>query len=219
MCAARTTEQERLLTGYRKFRAGRYQETADLYSELGDYQDPDIMIISCADSRADPALIFDSAPGEFFIVRNVAALVPPCDNTPGGYHGVSAAVEFAVTALKVKQILVMGHGGCGGVKASLSAADDKPVGQFIAPWVELASEARDEVLSCDAHDTPEKRQLALEHGVVAQSIKNLQTFPFVKDAMDVGDLTLEGAWFSIGEGKLLWRNWSTGEFFEVDPDA
>ncbi len=219
MCAARTNEQERLLQGYRRFRKGRYQETADLYAELGDYQDPDIMIISCADSRADPALIFDATPGEFFIVRNVAALVPPYDNTPGGYHGVSAAVEFAVTALKVKQILVMGHGGCGGVKASLSAAEDKPIGQFIAPWVELASEARDEVLACCDHDTSEKKQLALEHGVVGQSIKNLQTFPFVVDAIESGKLTLEGAWFSIGEGRLLWRNWKTAEFFEVDPNA
>ncbi|ACT60687.1 carbonic anhydrase [Hirschia baltica] len=219
MCAARTAEQDRLLTGYRRFRNGRYQETSQIYKDLGSYQDPDIMIISCADSRADPALIFDAVPGEFFIVRNVAALVPPYDDRPGGYHGVSAAVEFAVTALKVKQILVMGHAGCGGVKASLSAAKDKPVGTFIAPWVEIANEARDKVLACEHNDTPEKRELALEHGVVGQSIKNLQTFPFVTKAMEEGELVLEGAWFSIAEGKLLWRNWSTGEFFEVDANA
>lgn len=218
MCAARTAEQERLLTGYRRFRSGRYKEAAELYRELGASQDPDIMIIACADSRADPALIFDAAPGEFFVVRNVAALVPPYDES-GGYHGVSAAVEFAVTALKVKQILVMGHANCGGVKASLSAAKDKPVGRFIAPWVEIADEARDKVLACAEHDTSDKRQLALEHGVVGQSITNLMTFPFVSSAIEAEQLVIEGAWFSIAEGKLLWRNWGSGDFFEVDANA
>ncbi len=216
MCAARTDEQQWLLAGYKRFRQGKYKEAADLFRELGQQQNPDVMVIACADSRADPSMIFDAAPGQLFVVRNVAALVPPYDES-GGYHGVSAAVEFAVTALKVKQILVMGHAGCGGVTASLSAADARPVGQFIAPWVSLADETRDKVLADEANDTPAKCQHALEHSVVSLSIENLMTFPFVRKAVDAGQLQLEGAWFSIGDGELHWRNWKTGEFFLVDP--
>jgi carbonic anhydrase len=121
-----------LIAGYRRFRASRYREARDLFHRLRDGQEPATMVIACADSRADPAMIFDAAPGELFTVRNVAALVPPYDDR-GGLHGVSAAVEFAVTALKVKQIVVMGHGGCGGIAASLAAAASRPVGKFIAP--------------------------------------------------------------------------------------
>ena len=211
-----TPEQHRLYKGYKRFRKGRYQEAKELYNQLGDQQDPDIMIIGCADSRADPALIFDTAPGEIFVVRNVAALVPPYE-TSGGYHGVSAAVEFAVTHLKVKMILVMGHGGCGGVKASLSAANDKPIGQFIAPWVEMASEARDEVLADPNLKNADDRQLALERGVVRQSMTNLMTFPFVKEAVERGDLDIDGAWFAIGPGQLHWLDKVNDDFWLIDP--
>ena len=113
---------EDLKNGYRAFRRGVYKHHANLYEELGRGQDPDIMIIACADSRAEPADIFNAAPGQLFVVRNVANLVPPYE-TGGGQHGVSAALEFAVTALEVEHIVIMGHGGCGGVQASLSAAD------------------------------------------------------------------------------------------------
>lgn len=202
---------EDLWSGYRKFKAGRYQAQADLYRELGDGQAPKIFIIGCADSRVDPAEIFNAAPGQLFVVRNVANLVPPYEETDG-LHGVSAALEFAVTALKVDHIVVMGHGGCGGVAASLSAAADKPVGQFIAPWVRLLDEARDHVLAGD----PEDPQTALEHGGVGASLDNLLSFPFVKEAVDRGDLSLHGAWFSIGQGKLSWRDPETGVFSEVE---
>lgn len=171
------------------------------------------MIIACADSRADPAMIFDAAPGELFVVRNVAALVPPYEESIG-YHGVSAAVEFAVTQLKVKEIVVMGHGGCGGIAASLAAADHRPIGRFIAPWVELAAEARDAVLA-DATISSRDWQEAVEHGAVGQSLKNLISFPFVRSAYERGDLNMDGAWFSIGKGELHWRDPDTGAFSEV----
>lgn len=199
-----------LKAGYQRFREGAYSRQVELYRELGEGQDPDIMIIACADSRAEPAEIFAAAPGQLFIVRNVANLVPPFD-TSGGLHGVSAALEFAVTALKVKHIVIMGHGGCGGVKASLAAAKNEPTGRFIAPWVELLDEARDKVL-----DTrPADPQTAVEHAGVGQSIENLKTFPFVQQAIEAGQLELHGAWFAIALGELHWRDNQTGAFQKV----
>jgi len=206
-----------LIAGYRRFRARRYREARDLFHRLRDTQTPATMIIACADSRADPAMIFDAAPGELFVVRNVAALVPPYEES-GGFHGVSAALEFAVTQLRVKQIVVMGHGGCGGIAASLAAADHRPIGRFIAPWVEIASEARDAVLS-DATIASKDWQEAVEHGAVGQSLKNLSTFPFVRGALERGDLNMDGAWFSIGRGELHWRDPESGSFSVVDTGA
>ncbi|MCL4134482.1 UNVERIFIED_CONTAM: hypothetical protein GTU68_019020 [Idotea baltica] len=170
------------------------------------------MLIACADSRADPTDIFDAAPGQLFVLRNVANLVPPYEDG-GGLHGVSAALEFAVTALKVKHIVVMGHGSCGGVSASLSAANDKPVGQFIAPWVSLLDAARDRVLK----ENPDDPQQALEFSGVGESLKNLMSFPFVRTAFEAGQLTLHGAWFAIAHGELSWRNPDTGVFETVSP--
>jgi len=199
-----------LIAGYRRFRARRYREARDLFSRLRDGQQPATMIIACADSRADPAMIFDAAPGELFTVRNVAALVPPYEEG-GGLHGVSAALEFAVTALEVKQIVVMGHGGCGGIAASLAAAANRPVGKFIAPWVEIAADARDAVLGNEAIPRSDWQE-AVEHGAVGQSLKNLLSFPFVRDAVEGGQLSMNGAWFSIGKGELHWRDAETGAF-------
>ena len=131
-----------MIEGYRSFRRGIYKEQAQLYETLAAGQNPNVMLIGCADSRAEPSDIFNAAPGQLFVVRNVANLVPPYE-TGGGQHGVSAALEFAVTALEVEHIVIMGHGGCGGVQASLSAAADRPVGQFRDPWVELPNQRRD----------------------------------------------------------------------------
>lgn len=202
-----------LIAGYRRFRANRYREARDLFRRLRDGQEPATMIIACADSRADPAMIFDAAPGELFTVRNVAALVPPYDES-GGLHGVSAALEFAVTRLKVKQIVVMGHGGCGGITASLAAAADRPVGRFIAPWVEIAADARDAVLR-DESVARADWQEAVEHGAVGLSLNNLLSFPFVREARERGELAMNGAWFSIGKGELHWRDPATGQFTVV----
>lgn len=202
-----------LIAGYRRFRASRFREARDLFHRLHEGQKPATMIIACADSRADPAMIFDAAPGELFTVRNVAALVPPYEEG-GGLHGVSAALEFAVTALNVKQIVVMGHGGCGGIAASLAAAADRPVGKFIAPWVEIAADARDAVLRNEAIPRSDWQE-AVEHGAVGQSLMNLMSFPFVREAVEDGRMSMNGAWFSIGKGELHWRDGETGAFTVV----
>lgn len=196
-----------LVSGYRRFRQGSYRQHAERYATLEDGQHPESLVIACCDSRADPAQIFDAGPGELFVVRNVANLVPPYEHG-GGLHGVSAALEFAITALKVRHVVVMGHGGCGGVAASLSAAQHRPIGTFIAPWVQLLDEPRDRLLA-DATGDP---QTALEHAGIGTSLANLETFPFVRDALQPGRLSLHGAWFAIASGELKWRDPETGLF-------
>lgn len=206
-----------LLTGYRRFRDDRFRDEEARYRDLAGGQSPDTMIIACADSRVDPATIFAAAPGELFVVRNVAALVPPCE-TSSGYHGTSAALEFAMTGIAVKNIVVMGHGLCGGVAASLAAAENVPAGTFIGPWVELLSGVRDDVLDDAAISGPVERQRALEWMGVLYSIGNLRTFPFIREAEQAGRLTLHGAWFSIAEAELYWHNVDTGAFDAVTPE-
>jgi carbonic anhydrase len=210
-----------LVSGYHRFRTGRYPQQAALYEALEDKQSPRIMVISCADSRCDPGDIFEAPPGTLFTVRNVANLVPPYVQADGkrGVHGVSAAVEFAVTALGVAMIVVMGHAGCGGIRASITARDGDPVGgEFLGPWVDLLTPARERAIErCDHshnHDD-EAVQRAMEEEVVAESLKNLASFPFVAEAVTAGRLELHGAWFSIGSGELHWRNPETGQFSMV----
>lgn len=201
-----------LLAGYRRFRAGTHKQRSDLYRDLGEGQAPSTMVIACADSRVEPAEIFSTGPGELFVVRNVANLVPSFEASDR-LHSVAAAVEFAVVHLQVKHIVVMGHASCGGVGASLSAAQGKPIGQFIAPWVELLEMPRDKVLAGGSDDA----QTRLEHAGIEQSLSNLMSFPFVKDAVASGALELHGSWFAIGDGELHWRDSASGEFLVVDP--
>ena len=204
--------------GYGRFRDDRFLTEEARYRDLAGGQAPETMIIACADSRVDPATIFAAAPGELFVVRNVAALVPPCE-TSSGYHGTSAALEFATTGIGVKNIVVIGHGLCSGVAASLAAAENIPTGTFIGPWVELLSDVRDDVLRDESLSGPVERQRALEWMGVLYSIGNLRTFPFIREAEQAGRLNLHGAWFSIAEAELYWHNTDTGVFEAVEVEA
>ena len=204
-----------LIEGYRCFRSDRFAAEEARYRELTAGQSPETMIIGCADSRCDPATIFAAAPGELFVIRNVAALVPP-SQPDAGYHGTSAAIEFAVEVLHVKNIVVMGHGLCGGVAASLASIDTSPPGQFIGPWVELLSPLRDRVIADRADTTPEELQRALERYGILFSLQNLRTFDFVERAIAEGRLSLHGAWFSIGEATLHWFDPASGLFEVVE---
>ena len=199
-----------LWDGYRRFRTGRYSEQARLYETLAHGQDPKIFLVGCSDSRADPSDIFDTAPGELFTVRNVANLVPPYE-PDGQLHGTSAALEYAVLRLGVKHIVVMGHAKCGGIGACLASKSAEPFGQFVAPWVALLDEARDRVLA----GKPEDPQHALEIEGVKHSLQNLMTFPFVRAAVQAGELALHGAWFEIASGKLSWLHHNGGTIEEV----
>ena len=172
------------------------------------------MIIACADSRVDPATIFSAAPGELFVVRNVAALVPPAEDSDS-YHGTSAAIEYAATALKVSNIVVMGHGMCGGVSACLAAAESGPVGQFIGKWVDLLAPACEQVIETIPSSDISGRQHLLERLGIQRSMNNLLTYRFVDEAVNAGSLRLHGAWFSIAEGALYWLDQATGAFEQV----
>ena len=203
---------EELIAGYRRFRAGVYAQQAALYHELGEGQSPAIMLIACADSRAEPSDIFAAAPGQLFVVRNVANLVPPY-MPDGKLHGVSAALEYAVNVLKVEHIVVMGHGGCGGIQASLSGGENPDIGEFVTPWVTLLDEARKRVLDSGSINP----QFSLELEGIETSLANLMSFPFVKKAVEAGELNLHGAWFAIKHGELHWRNAKTGRFEVIQP--
>jgi len=195
---------QRLLDGYRSFRAKRWPQEKQLYEELADGQSPRLLVIACCDSRVDPATIFQVRPGELFIIRNVANLVPPYE--PGaGLHGTSAAIEFAVRKLEVETILVLGHARCGGCMAAL----DHTIGQdmvFLQPWVALLEPA---IERCVGAADP---LTALERESVKVALENLRAFPFIADAIASRGLKLEGARFGVADGKLEVLDQATGAF-------
>ena len=171
------------------------------------------MVIACSDSRVDPTQIFDARPGEMFVVRNVANLVPPFERD-GTYHGVSAALEFAVTQLEVEELVVMGHGFCGGCAAALTGQFDDAghgEGQFIAHWIGMLSAARESIRS--RHPTLDREAfLEMEHEGVRLSLANLRTFPWVREREQAGHLKLHGAFFAIDNGILHVLDEATGVF-------
>lgn len=207
---------EHLIAGYRNFMNGRYVAEADHYKSLArEGQAPETMIVACCDSRAAPEVIFSAGPGELFVLRNVANLVPPYA-PDGEYHSTSAALEFAVQSLKVKNIVVMGHGRCGGIRAALdtTSAPLSP-GDFIGKWMSLIAPAA-EAVSASTMMTTGERQTALERISIRYSIANLRTFPCVKILEGKGKLTLHGAWFDISTGELWAMNNETGDFERPD---
>lgn len=203
---------ERLLNGYRNFMTGRYQSESARYKNLArDGQRPEIMVIACCDSRAAPETIFDVGPGELFVVRNVANLVPPYA-PDGEFHSTSAALEFAVQSLKVRNIVVMGHGRCGGIRAALDPSSEPlSPGDFIGKWMSLIGPAA-EVVSNNSMMTAVERQTALERISIRFSLTNLRSFPCVRILEERGKLNLYGAWFDISTGELWIMNRQTGDF-------
>ncbi|WP_298691138.1 carbonic anhydrase [uncultured Sphingomonas sp.] len=201
-----------LLDGYRRFRAHDWKRQRARWTELADGQSPATLVIACSDSRVDPAQIFDVSPGEIFVVRNVANLVPPFERD-SSRHGVSAAVEFAVTQIPVSEIVVLGHEYCGGCRAAMTrafAGAEPGAGGFIAHWVDMLDAARDTVVA--GHGQGEAAERALEHEAVKVSLANLRSFPFVAAAEAAGTLTLRGAWFGIREGELKLLDEASGAF-------
>lgn len=201
-----------LVDGYRRFRSDSYVAQKARFDALSsEGQAPPVMIISCCDSRVDPATVFDTVPGQVFALRNVANLVPPYE-PGGGLHGASAAIEFGVVGLGVRHIVVLGHGQCGGIKAALEGGDlGTPGRSFIDDWMGIVSEARDAVLE-HQHDDP---QLALEQEAIKVSLSNLRTFPFIAESETSGSLRLHGAWFAISSGALHVLDEEAGRFGPV----
>ncbi len=205
-----------LIQGYERYREKGFIRYREDFEKLALYgQKPETMVISCCDSRVSPEGIFGAGPGELFVVRNVANLVPPHE-PDGYYHSTSAALEFAVQALKVKHIVVMGHGKCGGVTAFLNQ-NAKPLspGDFIGKWMTLLEPASN-TLACLEIGDEEDEQLALEYAGIRQSLENLRSFPCVSILEKKGRLSLHGAWFDIGMGELRVMNPKTHEFHLID---
>jgi carbonic anhydrase len=204
---------DHLIEGYRRFRETGWTPRRERWAALREGQQPEVMIIACSDSRVDPAQIFDVDPGEIFVVRNVAALVPPFETTPG-HHGVSAALEFAVQVLRVREIIVLGHGMCGGCKAALTQelrGTEPGHGGFVADWIALLDDARNEVAAeMGTEGRPAER--AMEQAGVRVSLANLRTFPCVQHKEANGSLTLRGAFFAISDGVLHLLDEPSGQF-------
>ena len=191
--------------------AGRYAREKDRIRDLAaEGQNPTTMIIACCDSRAAPEMIFDAGPGELFVLRNVANLVPTYQ-PDGGQHGTSAAIEFAVKALGIANVVIMGHGRCGGIKAALNPGS-KPLdsGDFIGKWMNMLGGLPDQLVQNELM-TPTERQTALERISIRNSIHNLRTFPYVAALETEGKLAVHGAWFDISTGEL-WVMDANGDF-------
>ena len=202
-----------LIEGYRRFRDTGWRQRRERWAQLAEGQSPKVMVIACSDSRVDPTQIFDADPGEIFVVRNVANLVPPFETSPGR-HGVSAALEFAVTQLQVEEVIVMGHGVCGGCAAALTGQFDEAnhgQGHFIAEWIDLLKPARETVRA--RHKEWDRAAFRdMEHESVQVSLRNLRTFPWVKEREEAGTLTLRGAFFAISDGVLHLLDERAGSF-------
>ena len=209
-----------LLDGYRSFRDHRYEPERARYRALAEHgQTPEVMVIACCDSRSAPETIFHAAPGEIFVVRNVANLVPPYE-PEGPHQSTSAALEFAVQSLRVRHIVVLGHGRCGGIRAALHPeAEPLSPGDFIGKWMTLLGPAAREVATGAGADpdaaggrTEAERQTALERASIRHSVANLRSFPCVSILEDRGRLHLHGAWFDIADGELWTMDPATGDF-------
>jgi carbonic anhydrase len=203
---------KRLLDGYLAFKAQRWPAERALYEELAQRgQSPDFLVIACSDSRADPATIFSASPGELFVVRNVAGIVPPFE-TDSGHRGTSAALAFAVLQLQVAEIVVLGHAQCGGVAAALDGKLAERI-PFLSAWIELLEPALEH--SAHIHDAAE-RHVAMERDCVRLSLDNLMTFPFVAERVAAGKLALGGARFGIADGRLEVLDRASDTFVTVD---
>lgn len=187
------------IEGFGKFHSVYFGSHPELFEDLKEGQNPKAMMIGCSDSRVDPAILVNSSPGDLFVARNVANLVPPYQED-GGYHGVSAALEFAVRNLEVQHVIVMGHSQCGGIRALMQGIEDR---QFVSQWVQIAQAAKEEVLASLKDKPPELQARACEEAAILLSLENLATFPWVAKAVEAGELTLHGWYFDLAAGELL----------------
>ena len=205
---------QRLIDGYRNFTSERLPTEQSRYRELSERgQSPEVMVIGCCDSRVSPEVIFDAGPGELFVVRNVANLVPVYAPDSGA-HGVSAALEYAVSVLRVKHIVVLGHAQCGGIRAFIDKAAPLSPGDFIGKWMAMFVKPGEIVEQRDRESMADFT-VRIEKAAVFRSLENLMTFPFVRNAVERGDMRLHGAYFGVAEGSLFVLDQETKEFHGV----
>jgi carbonic anhydrase len=207
------TEIQKLIDGFGRFHTKHFKSEDSLYSRLSrEGQSPRIMVIACCDSRVDPAIITDCDPGDLFVVRNVANLVPPHE-TAGHYHGTSAALEFAVRILDIHDVIVLGHSRCGGIHTLIhNTGTEEGVGQFIKPWMAIADKARTAALTSGAVLSPDDAARKVEQAAIGISLQNLMTFPWVRERVEHASLHLHGWYFDMEHGQLLRYNPTTNSF-------
>lgn len=191
-----------LLAGYQRFRNGYYRKKRKQLEKLAQKQSPQTAMISCCDSRVDPGILFDTDPGEIFTIRNVANLVPPCESA-GDYHGTSAALEFAVNCLKVRQIVVLGHASCGGIQALMKNDSSIHGGSFINNWMQIAMPAKKHVLESLAGQPLQAQTRACEQMAIRHSLQNLLTYPWIAERVAEGSLRLIGWYYDLNNGELF----------------
>ena len=202
---------QRLLDGYRTFTTERLPTEQSRYRDLSVRgQAPEVMVIGCCDSRVSPEAIFDAGPGELFVVRNIANLVPTYQPDSAA-HGVSAALEYAVSVLKIKHIVVLGHAQCGGIRAFVDKIEPLSPGDFIGKWMAMFIKPG-EIVEQRSHETMQDFVTRIEKAAVFRSLENLMTFPFVRKAVESGQMQLHGAYFGVAEGSLFVLDRATKEF-------
>jgi len=213
-----TSFPQHLLEGYRTFTSQRLPTEQTRYRELSERgQSPAVMVIGCCDSRVSPEVIFDAGPGELFVVRNVANLVPVFQ-PDGGAHGVSAALEYAVQVLRVKHIVVLGHAQCGGIRAFVDDIDPLSPGDFIGRWMAMFIKPGEKV-SQRENESKQDFTTRIVKSAVFRSLENLMTFPFVRNQVEKGEMNLHGAYFGVAEGSLFVLDPIAKEFRSVREEA
>lgn len=201
----------KLVKGFKRFRRNYFTSDEVLFDQLRHGQKPKVLLIGCSDSRVDPAILTDCQPGDLFVVRNVANLIPPYE-PDARYHGVSSAIEYAVLFLQVEHIIVMGHSHCGGIDALMRSSAESQVGEFIDHWVEIARPAK-EIVQRDLSDkTFDMQARACEQASIMISLENLLTFPWLANRVRVEKLALHGWYFDLQAGQMLGYHPDTGEF-------
>ncbi len=210
-----TTGVDKLMMGYRRYRDESYEQSRPLIEDLvARGQRPEVAVVACSDSRVDPAILFQADPGDLFVIRNVANLVPPMEQE-GTFHGTSAALEFAVLGLGVKHLMVLGHAHCGGIKAMMAPETDDGSLTFVHSWVSMLDAAHRRVLATMSQAGEQARTRACEQNAVLVSLENLTTFPWVRTRVEAGDLKLHGLYIDIAVPELSAYDWEAGKFIAV----
>ena len=207
------TSPSDLIEGFHRFREQHFADDDALYRQLvQEGQTPKILVVACCDSRVDPALVLNCAPGDLFVIRNVANLVPPAENRSGGRHGTSAALEYGVGTLGVEHIIVLGHAHCGGIRALVGGRRTDDSDSFINSWMRLAEDARASTERELAGAMQEERERAIEQRAILGSLDNLMSFSWIRERVEQGSLTLHGWYFDMDNGLLLGYNPATRLF-------
>ncbi len=196
----------KLISGYKSFYQRFFIDDDKVYRKLAaEGQSPKVAIIACSDSRVDPSILLQVGPGDAFVIRNVANLVPPYQNDTSTYHGTSAALEFAITGIGVEHVIVLGHSKCAGIRALIDRRNQPDeAGSFVHSWMHIADDVRKEIREHHDHKPFDEQAHVCERGAIALSVTNLKTFPWIQKRLELGTLSVHGWHFDLDEG-VIWE--------------